>query len=256
MIPLFVISDDKLSCVYQALFLNGLKPWNAPIWFLLVLFFTKVLHSLLHTIKIPNWVIIAVSIAVSPFISPIESAPLMLNILPVSLSFCVLGIESRKALIVNKQQSVLNKRYIKIPFSAFFLLLSVIFGLVLNIRVSFASAAFGNFLYFYLGAIGGILFLCVVFMNIPLFKPLKQMLQHISYNSLFIMCFHYWIFRLFDSISNRLFYFSAWHYQSTIKALLMTAVTISLCMIIVFLVHKLNKKFPKTKFLFSCIGIR
>lgn len=246
------IKQDIITSVYRACFINGLRSWNAPIWFLLVLFLTKSLHDILRVIHIPNWVILLVSIAASPFIAPLEKAPFMLNLIPVAMAFFVFGIECRRIYDKPKLQEMVRQKPIVILSGILLLAVSIVFGIFLNSRISFTGADFGNYFSFYISAIGGILFFVLLFMYLPNWK----LLNTIGKNSMFIMCFHYWIFTGLDMVSNKLFHFSVWHYRNTLKAIAVTIITIALCLFICFVVRKIGNRFPKAKKGFLLFGIK
>lgn len=71
-------------------------------------------------------------------------------------------------------------------------------------------------------------------------------------NSLAIMAAQYYFFRLFDSISMRLWNFSIWHYVGTVKALFLSIITIGL---ILFFIHILKNKLQMSKII-KLFGIK
>ena len=255
-VSLVFLQDDLLTCIYRALFLNGLRSWNAPIWFLLVLFLTKTLYVLFHKIHIPNFITIIVMIAVSPFISPLKSFPFLINLVPLSMAFLLIGVESRKIFIENKWDIVQTKSVYKVIMAALSFILLIVFGLFLNIRISYTGADFGNFLYFYLASLGGVFFFSIVFsLSPPHNHTCMTLLNRIGKDSLFIMCFQYWIFYIIDYVSGCFLGISLWHYRNTLKAVVITVITISMCMVITYLFRRLSQKIPKIRPLISGVGI-
>jgi len=248
-VSLVMMNDDVMTCILRALFIGGLHSWNAPIWFLLVLFQVKILYGILHRSHIPDWLTLIFMTAVSFFVSGLDTLPFMLNLVPVAMVFFLTGVALRKVFIDKKWDAFQNKMPVKVTAAGISLLVLSVFGAVLNDRISFTGAAFGNYLYFYLGALGGILFFCILFSVLPCLKILKQ----IGRESMFIMCFQYWILWAADRVSNALLKFSVWHYRNTIKALVMTAAVIAICLFITFLCRKLLRKFPKLRPLLSPI---
>ena len=61
-------------------------------------------------------------------------------------------------------------------------------------------------------------------------------------NSMAIMVMQYWLFRLFDFVGEKTFGISVWHGRSTLKALVVSAITISLILTCTGIIKKVSKK--------------
>ncbi|EUJ29370.1 O-acetyl transferase [Listeria cornellensis FSL F6-0969] len=74
--------------------------------------------------------------------------------------------------------------------------LNIIFGFILNSRVSVYSNQLGNYLWFYIAAISGCLALFIIFKGSPSYR----MLMFIGVNSIVVMSTHYFFVYGFDIV--------------------------------------------------------
>jgi len=228
---------------------NGQLCWNAPIWFLLVLFIVEVLYAAILSIRnSKKSIIITLIVSVILWILFGSYAVMLkLNLVPLGLFFYALG-NMCKQLYEDKD---LSKKAVIILIGIFGGA-SILFGAILNIRISYTGGSFGNIYYCIVAGISGVLFYWLVFKSLRSNKILCELGQ----NSLIIMATQYWFFQIYDVFSQKLFDISVWNARSTLKAAVVTTVTITLIMVGVSLFKRLFKNHDKILNVAKYIGIR
>ncbi len=257
---------NLLSCLVGLLFNNTISEsirlfflldgnicWNAPIWFLLQLFMVEIAFFFVDK-YIPNgkYISIPVLFVLWIFISG-NNAFLKLNILPVCLLFYIFG-SIFKQFYDKYSVKFIDKHRYTISAALLFLCANIVFGLFLNKRITFTGADFGNVIYCSLAAISGVLFYLIVFQNIRFLKT-NKVLSYLGKNSLIIMATQYWVFKLYDAASEQLFNMSVWHYRNTVKALVISVITILLICSIVELLKKISTRYLGLKKICSWFGV-
>ena len=218
--------------------------WNATIWFLFVLFLSECIFACL--LKINNSIYTVFFIMICCLVLWIKYGHIkthfLINLLPLSIFFYAFGFIFKQLFQkidkINKLQLISN---ICIPI---FGVISFWVGAKLNTRISYTSAYFGNIYLCIIAAIAGVLFYVLLFMKIENLGK-NSILIFLGENSMIIMAFQYWLFRLYDKITYRLFNFSAWHERGTSKAFFLSIFTILLITTLVTIfksIFKNNKK--------------
>ncbi|MBQ6831313.1 MAG: acyltransferase family protein [Oscillospiraceae bacterium] len=214
--------------------LDGVMCWNGPIWFLLQLYIVTIIYFFVEKyIPYGKYLSIPILFVLWIFISE-NNIFLKLNILPVCLLFYILGNLFRQS--YSRFSKAFDRKHKPLFLAALLLICgNILFGIVLNKRITFTGADFGNVFYCCLAAISGILFYLILFQKVPFLRT-NRIFMYLGKNSLIIMATQYWFFTLYDAISERLFDFSLWAYRNTFKALIVCIVTILfICAIIEFL---------------------
>lgn len=234
-------------------FLDGEVCWNAPIWFLQQLFMVSVVFFFIEKyIPQGKYLSIPVLFVLWMLVSG-NNIFLKLNILPVCLLFYTLGNIFRHFYDKHGENTSVNKLHI-ISAAVLILFANILFGIVLNKRISFTGADFGNIIYCSISAVSGIAFYFIVFRYIR-FLGTNKVLSYLGKNSLIIMATQYWFFRLYDIVSNRLFSIGIWHYRSTVKAFVISVITILLICAIIEVMKKIGAKSRGLKNLCSWFGV-
>lgn len=211
------INHNTKDVMDRFLILHGNVCWNAPIWFLLILYLAEILYALIGSYwrrSFTPYVIFMGNIVIWFAIGGYK-LPFKLNLLPLALfSFAFGDIFKR---ICSRNNSQIEKPLLIKVVLCISGLLSILFGAFLNCRISYTGTRFGNFYYCLIAALTGCLFFTM------LFKQSKEVGQNrilcsLGKNSMIIMATQYWIFRLFDTLSLNLLGLSVWHGRSTIKA--------------------------------------
>lgn len=216
-------------------FLNGSVGWNAPIWFLVVLFLVQVIYFVINGSKINNAVFIIFSFIIGyVFALSGYRYPLGLHVVSWGLVFYYLGNTARKKLIIEKITHTKAKLLI---FLLLFAVLNIVFGLILNKRISVFLNVVGNYLYFYLSAIAGIFFICSLFYKMPKLK----VFNFFGKNTLLILGTHYfgvYIFKLTDEV---IWGYPFMEHKSYLISILLTIIIL---ITTVPLIHFTNKHLP------------
>ena len=178
------------------------------------------------------------------------SLPLMLNLLPLALfSFSFGNIFST---LVQRKTYSTNCINATICITA---MLSVLFGAVLNRRISYTGATFGNLFYCFVAALSGSVLFTVLFKNHEIIGT-NRFLCLLGRNSMTIVVMQYWFFRLFQVVGKNFFGISVWHSRSMLKALVVSIVTISLILTCVEMVKKVSNKNEKVLYVSKLFGFR
>lgn len=247
------LGENVVESIRLFFLLDGKICWNAPIWFLLQLYIVEIVYFFLEK-YVRNRIYLCVPILVIFWALISENNILLkLNILPVCLLYYVLGHIFKQ--FYNKWNNRIIKTH-KYIFSIAILLLfvNILFGVLLNNRISFTGADFGNVIYCSLAAISGVLFYIIVFQNVPFLRT-NKVLSYLGKNSMIIMASQYWFFMLYDVISMKLFNMSVWHYRNTLKALVISIITISLICLIIEMVKKIGDRNIGVKKICTWFGV-
>lgn len=245
------LSEDIKSTIARFFVINGALCWNAPIWFLLILFITETIYAVF--MKMNNTKIMTVLLLLSSLILWIilenYNFTLKLNLVPFALFFYTLGNITHQGI---EGKTVPRTTILFIIFIAG--VCSIVFGAILNIRISYTGATFGNVYYCVIAAVAGTIFYFLLFKNTIIGN--NKILAMLGKNSLIIMASQYWFFRAYDLVSQKLWNLSVWHGRSTIKAIIVTFITIFFIMIIVSTFKKIFKDNDKILNAAKYIGIR
>lgn len=214
-------------------FLNGSVGWNAPLWFLISLFIVSICFLLMDRSKISFKIWIPLLLILGYTLSNSgKEYPFALHAVVWGLIFYAIGSFGRKYRIIEK----LNKGY-KFKISIVILLMvNIVFGLILNIRVSVYHNVTGNYLYFYLAAISGILFLSIIASRLPVFR----VLEFLGQNTFIIMATHYFFKYCYVYIDNVILNTPGLTVSSYLTSFLLTIFTL-LCYVPIAYVY--NKYF-------------
>lgn len=167
-----------------------------------------------------------------------------IGIVPIGIVFFIIGIKFKEKHITRSDFE--NKKNILLIL----LILCIIsFAFTYsNIRISVINNVYGNCIYCLIAGISGILIYLIISMILSKKNNIiVKILTKLGHDSMIIMCTQYYVFR----IINFIFKNDIWHQRGTLKALIITIVTISIIELGVLICKKLKLK--KLSFL---IGIR
>ena len=247
-----ILNITILESIRDFLLLDGEVCWNAPIWFLLLLYMTEILYFFIDDFKISNQLIVIVLLFLFWMFIPGKNVFLKVNILPVCLLFYMFGGLTKKYYIFHLNSRDKTKKMMLASIILF--ATNVLFGVFLNKRISFTGADFGNVLYCGVAAMAGVLFYVNIFKTIDFLKN-NVVLQILGKNSLIIMATQYWAFNFFDFISYNTVKISVWHYRSTLKAVFLSIITIFIILTFVQILKKLGLKYRWIKTICTYAGI-
>ncbi len=249
-----VLGYDIIPLIKRALTINGQLTWNSPLWFLLVLYFVEVLFTLLDRANERThfkMIIFAVSLIIFVLIGDIRLT-LKLNLVPFAMVFYCMGNIMRRSI---ENRGLFLKRWQKYPLALLLLLTGFVFGGVLNTRIKYTHAIWGNYLYLFIAAFCSILFYYILFRNVDKIGYSK-LLTYLGKNSMIIMCAQYWVFRFFDIITKRVWDRVLWHKRDSLKAVLFTFFTIVVICLMTEGYKKLSKNNKALTKFGNLLGIR
>lgn len=249
-----VLGYRLIPLIEKALTYKGQLTWNSPLWFLLVLYFVEILFTLLDRINERTYfkvIIIVVSLVTFLLIGDIRLT-LKLNLVPFAMIFFATGNVMRRSI---ENRGFFLKRWQKIPLALLLLVTGFVFGAVLNCRIKYTHAIWGNYLYLFIAAFCSVIFYYILFRNVDKIGHSK-LLKYLGENSMIIMCSQYWVFRICDITTKRLFNYILWFRRDTIKAVLFSAFTLAVICLLTYLFKKLAKKSKALTVIGNLLGIR
>jgi fucose 4-O-acetylase-like acetyltransferase len=223
---------SPLRILIHFFFINGSVGWNAPIWFLIVLFIIEVVYFVISSYKINRTIFVIFSFALG-YIFALSQVryPLGLHLISWGLVFYYLGNMAREKLIIEKLTQTIPKTVMfLIPLAA----INIFFGLIMNEKVSMYINQLGDYLYFYVAAIAGILFMCFLMKQIPSYR----ILNFFGKNTLLVLAIHYLALRLYQLFDESIFGYPYMDHNSYFISILLTVVTLISCVPIVYFVNK------------------
>lgn len=231
----FVSGVDLKEIIRQFFVLDGGMNWNAPIWFLMTLFFVEVIYLLIDSIPFKQKVPIAMlTCLIAAYLLKGHNYPLKVGIIPIGLFFYYLGILSASLDALGK-----IARYKHIM--CFILFIATFFLSQLNDRISVINAYYGNFVFCILCGVSGV-FSVTILCNIIFSKHESLLLARIGRDSLFIMCIQYPIFLALNFITKSIWGIGAWHDRGTLKASVVSIVSFA----IIYCILPILRKLPST----------
>ena len=199
--PLYFLYSEQFDAkefISGLFFFRGEVVANPPCWFFYTLFFTFIVAKLIRVDKCKNWInliICAFSFGVGylcfVYVSPVNDYFGVKELFP-ALAFFSLGKLLSSLKLAKYIESSRLKAFI---FSVVFGVIWFIFGVILNKKIAFYGADFGNYLYFVISGIFGTLFLVCLVIFLTSFGPLNMVLCKIekypSNGSLLLIGTHY-----------------------------------------------------------------
>lgn len=249
-----VLGYNLKPLIERTLTISGKLTWNSPLWFLLVLYFVEVLFVLLDKLNQRTYfkaIIMVISLMIFLLIGDMMLT-LKLNLVPFAMVFYAMGNVMRRSI---ENRGFFLKKWQKAPCALALLISGIIFGGVLNVRVKYTHAIWGNYLYLFIAAFSSILFYYILFRNIDKIGYSK-LLTYLGKNSMIIMCSQYWVFRVCDIISKRLFDRVLWFKRDTLKAVIFSIFSIVVICLVTEMIKKLSNKNKFISLVAKSFGIR
>lgn len=226
---------DLLVHVKNYLFLNGSVGWNSPLWFLVVLFLVDISYFILKKVQINSFVVGTILFLLAFWFSMTgQRYPLGVNIVFLGLLFFYLGNETKKRKVID----YLNQKSInKLIVLLFLATINILFGSILNPRVSVYHNELGNFVYFSLGALAGIYFLFLIISSFQSFT----FFNFYGKNTLLILATHYFFIYFYKLIGRVFLNGVLFRNDDYFISIVLTGITL---MSYYPLVHITNRYFP------------
>ncbi len=194
-VPSFILAilkgDGIFNSILNFFYLNGKVGWNSPIWYFIVLFLVNVVYNYLISCKINPHIIFIGSLIIGFLIANTGVYPLGLPIVIYGITFFYIGHVLSNT---DTLDTLSNKRSITVPI---FFILSIIFSIVLNIRVSIYNNEIGNFFIFILGGATGTIFMMLLIKG---FRNMPSLIRFYGRNALVLIGTHYFFLFAFYQV--------------------------------------------------------
>jgi acyltransferase len=231
-----IIGEYSIADALKYLLFIEKVSWNAPIWFLVVLFFLRVLGEVVLSTntKLCDRVKYICSLLIAFILGYICVFPRFLgfDIVPTVFIFFCLGYIYK-----------MNNKNINIFFIIFLIGLNVYLSFI-NERISVYGNYYGRYVIAVIAGVCGVL-ACYYTAKRLYARFRLRILEILGIYSFNIMCSHYLILRFFNYLSIQLCGYDLWHSVSIIKAILVTVMVIVLELLLVYIMKKF--RIPSTK---------
>lgn len=224
------VGADILQSIKRMILWRATICWNAPIWFLLTLFFVKVLYVCFDYLRLPPLAIYSVLVVMLFLGWLLEDSSYFLKLGTVPIAFFFFGLGA----CISKEKHLTpasgKRRAVILLFA---LTVNILFGVILNDRISVIRCFYGQYVYCVIAGISGIVVYVVLSQalaekrsDLLPWNNIKRLLMHLGKHSMVILCVHYYLFRILASLSNRFWEIDLWHTRGTLKAGVITVFTI------------------------------
>ncbi|MDO4869022.1 MAG: acyltransferase family protein [Bacillota bacterium] len=238
----YYFTRDLTDCIQCFFMISGKICWDAPIWFLWVLFLTEISFSVIIKLtrnKLQINLLFLLFFLVTGFLCENLRITLFLGIVPVALFFFTLGNLSRQLSL----QQYLKKTSMLTILLIVSMALNLIFGIYFNGRISVINCEYHNYVFCLIGGVSGIIIYVIISVFLENIK-LSAFLSLMGRNTLLLMCLQYYVFNFYNYLAN----YDIWHQRGTLTALVLALITILLILLISFLLRKTNNKQLKIMF--------
>lgn len=235
-----VIDGENINEALKKMFiLEGKMCWNAPIWFLLILFLVEVIYMLIARSKYRYYEIIVLFAAlVLARGGEGHNVILKFGIVPMGIVYFCIGNMCKKYYFFEKIYNI--RKWIFLVS----IIINGIFGVLLNSRISVINCYYDNYIYSILAGISGIMIYYMISnyindvwaLRYKIFNYINVWLKRIGKDSMIIMCSQYFFFRLYNLISQT----DIWHMRNTVKAFVVAICTIIFVEVISYFFKKWN----------------
>lgn len=228
---------DVWNFIEELFVLKGNLTYNAPIWFLLVLFITEIFVLFLRLYKYKWVAILTIIICCGLWVAFGHTWVLWkLNLVPMAMCFFLFGYLSKFHI------NSINKWYIIIPTGT----MHIVFAL-LNVRIMYSYGRFGNYFYCIVAAVLGVLFYIGLFSRIPSLSRIK-FLKSWGKNSLIIMAAQFPLFLIISIVSTKILGWDIIEYPNSLLSLALAClITAAISAAVTFIQNHTSKiSFLKT----------
>ena len=232
-IDLLLSQTIEYNALASLFYLGGDLTWNRPIWFLIVLFEATVLTHLINRFTYIYYISIFCSFCVGYFFQNTNFS-FGLSILPVAYCWIGIGYLSKKYLI----KFFNNDSKANIYYLILFAIINFCFSYILNTRISMLGSYYGNYLFAYIAGFSGI---CMYWIISKLIQK-NTIIESFGKHGVLLLSTQYILFKTFSIISIKFFQYDIWKESGFIKAILMSAFTLLLYLVIIVLYEAIKNK--------------
>lgn len=249
---LFDLITGKINIVqalFNILFFNANVGWNAALWFLVALFWSDTICSIIiKTKRLVQFIIGVVLIGLWVLFYEYRVVlPLGLYTIPVSCVFWLIGYWINTYSIIEKVRN--QKTPSKIAFLTVMFIICICCGTIHNTVISIYHIQYCSILLTTIAGISGVLFMLVLAVLVNKYDKIKCILKYYGRNTLTILCTHYFVLYLIGIMTKMMIGEDLWRYTSTPKSILFTIVVIILYYSVIVINNILKVKNPSLKYL-------
>lgn len=233
----------------QMFMIDGNIGWNAPVWYLLAIFWIDTMYVLIHRF-LTRKSVLAVSIAAFWFAFTLAEFeiifPLGFQYVPVGMAFFCLGAWCRMANVKQTlERSIFRKTsgYIVILASVF--VINIIFGVINNDMISVFHINYTNYFFTIIAGIAGVFFYW--FLSYKMVD--SWFFSNLGKNTLIILCSHYFLLRHLTYTSLNTIGLDLWNHQSSVKAIIIASIIVLLYTLISPILGLIRKYVPVVRWL-------
>lgn len=220
-LPIYFFTEQNINSIERIkrfIFFDGFVPYNDPCWFFIVLFFVFIVVRFIRSLitDTAKSVVINVIILFLGFILYIFEVHdyFMMKKTVICLGFFMMGNNWHKCIMrINRN----FKTSFYIAASAISLVLWLVFGIILNDKVSLYKVDLGNYWSFIFSGLFGTLFFCgsIKILYVCLDKTEKQLFveKYPVSASIFIVCSHFIPITVYRVLMNKMGLFYSFTYN-------------------------------------------
>lgn len=212
--------------INQMWMIDGKIGWNAPVWYLLAIFWIDTIYVLIHRFLTKKSVL-AISIAAFWFayiLAEFEIIfPLGFQYVPVGLAFFCLGSWCRMTDVKTRVENGIFRKtsgYLVILASIF--VVNIFFGVINNDMISVFHVNYTNYLFTIIAGIAGVFF----YWFLSYAMTGSWFFSNLGKNTLIILCSHYFILRCLTYVSLNTIGLDLWNHQSSVKAIIIASLIV------------------------------
>ena len=228
---------DCLTALCRLLYIGGSVSWNSPVWFLVVLFWLKLLGQAAAAHGTLQWALIPVGLALG-YLNVLGNMPFGISILPTALVFFLMGMILRDSMERRPKRD--NNVWLIVCMVCILLSGSVLFGLE-NSRISVYGVYYGRYFLAIPAGISGVLGLWLIHKLAYTLGMRIHGLEYWGRYTLNVMSTHYFILRSLSGWSQSGMGGSdLWHSEGFKKAVLCTAAVFAVEYLAIETLKRLN----------------
>ena len=230
------------QAVKRFFFVGKWVGWNAPLWFLIVLFWIEIIGYVAVRANIFVKFALMVVSAVAWYLISVNKVVLWfgLGIVPIGLFFWLLGL-----VVSEVYQKILFDNWKRYILLASLFVIWILLGVVFNKGISVYHNIYSNYPFTLIAGCAGTVFLLLFSREILRERHISSFIQVYGRNTFFILCSHHFFLRLLKHYSVLWWGRNLWYEKGTIKALLIGTALMLLYLLILYLIRPLKKGFVR-----------
>lgn len=228
---------DCLTALCKLFYIGGSVSWNSPVWFLVVLFWLKLLGQAAAAHGTLQWALIPVGMALG-YLNVLGNMPFGISILPTALVFFLMGMILRDSMERHPKRD--SSVWLIVCMVCVLLGGSVLFG-VENSRISVYGVYYGRYFLAIPAGISGVLGLWLIHKLAYTLGMHIRSLEYWGRYTLNVMCTHYFMLRGLSAWSvHYMNGYDLWHSEGFWKAVPCTAMVFVLEYLAIETLKRLN----------------